>query len=191
MGVRSSDLRLNPHFHTLFLDGVYAPPPQSEASDAAPSAPLFQAAPKPTQADIEFVVQRVHKRILRYLEKQGVVTFAAAPGDGEVNAVLGEGFGESDPAHSTLLHTATSGSPPAGPAEKRAPVRMLREADTDPEPKGYLCAQIGAFNLHAARCFIGRRMWRPTINKVGKCCAGTSCARRWRMNGCTCSRTGT
>jgi len=34
---------------------------------------------------------------------------------------------------------------------------MLREADTDPEPKGYLCAQLGAFNLHAARCFIGRR----------------------------------
>ncbi|MEO6094407.1 MAG: hypothetical protein ABIW76_01580 [Fibrobacteria bacterium] len=33
-----------------------------------------------------------------------------------------------------MLHTATSGSPPAGPAQKRAPVRMLREADTGPEP---------------------------------------------------------
>jgi len=31
------------------------------------------------------------------------------------------------------------------------PVRMLREADTSPEPKGYLCAEVGAFNLHAAR----------------------------------------
>jgi len=78
-----------------------------------------------------------------------------------VNAVLGEGFGESDPAHSTLLHAATSGSPPTGPAQKRAPVRMLREAETVPEPKGYLCVryftgryftgQVGAFNLHAAR----------------------------------------
>jgi hypothetical protein len=51
----SSDLRLNPHFHTLFLDGVYVPAQcPSEGSHAAPSAPLFQAAPKPTQEDIEF-----------------------------------------------------------------------------------------------------------------------------------------
>ncbi len=137
--------------------------------------PLFQTAPKPTQEDIEVVVQRARAvettaseapfrtRILRYLEKRGVITFAAAPGDDEVNAVLGEGFGESDSAHSTLLHAATSGSPPAGPAHKRAPVRMLREAETVPEPKCYLCAryftgQVGAFNLHAARCIIGRRV---------------------------------
>jgi Putative transposase len=147
----SSDLRLNPHFHTLFLDGVYVLPQNPETVDATPPMPLFQAAPKLTQEDIEFVVQRARERILRYLEKRGVITFAAAPGDDEVNAVLGEGFGESAPAHSTLLHAATSGSPPAGPAQKRAPVRILREAETGPEPKGYLCVQIGAFNLHAAR----------------------------------------
>lgn len=147
----SSDLRLNPHFHTLFLDGVYLPPAESDAPDAAPPVPIFRPAPKPTQADIEFVVERARERILRYLEKRGVITFATAPGDDEVNAVLGEGFGESDPAHSTLLSTATSGSLPAGPAQKRKPVLMSREADTSPEPRGYLCAQIGAFNLHAAR----------------------------------------
>ena len=44
----------------------------------------------------------------------------------------------------------------SGPAQKRAPVRMLREADSQSEPKGYLCAryftgQVGTFNLHAAR----------------------------------------
>ena len=60
-------------------------------------------------------------------------------------------FHLSDPAHSTLLHAATSGSPPAGHAQKRAPVRMLREAETSPEPNGYLCAQIDAFSLHTAR----------------------------------------
>ena len=41
----SSDLRLNPHFHTLFLDGVYVLPQNPEASDAAPTKPIFQAAP--------------------------------------------------------------------------------------------------------------------------------------------------
>lgn len=142
----SSDLRLNPHFHTLFLDGVYVSPQQSETSDATPSTPLFQAALKPTQEDIEFVVEWARERILRYLEKRDLIIFPAAPadeasGESEVNANLGGGFGESDPAHSTFLHAATSGSPPAAPAQKRAPVRMLREADTSPEPNGYLCAQ--------------------------------------------------
>ena len=42
-------------------------------------------------------------------------------------------------------------------------MRLLREADSQPEPKGYLCAryftgQVGAFNLHAAR----RAMHFPT-----------------------------
>lgn len=41
-------------------------------------------------------------RILRFLEKRSLSAFAVAPGDDVVNAVLGEGFGESDPAHSTL-----------------------------------------------------------------------------------------
>lgn len=113
------------------------------APDAVPFPPLFHPAPKPTQADIDFVVTRTRKRILRYLEKRGILTFAAAPGDGEVNAVLGEGFGESDPAHSTLLHAATRGLPPAGPAQKRAPVCMPLETDARAEPKGYLCAQVG------------------------------------------------
>jgi hypothetical protein len=94
--------------------------------------------------------ERTRKRILRHLEKRGVVTFAAAPGDEEVNAVLGDGFGEIDPAHATLLHAATRGMPPTGPAQKR-PVRMPLDADIGPEPKGFLCAQIGSFNLHAAR----------------------------------------
>ena len=84
-------------------------------------------------------------------EKRGLPTFASAPGADEVNAVLGEGFGESDPAHSTLLSAATSGSPHARPPQKRALVHMPLEADAVPETKGYLCAQIGALNLHAAR----------------------------------------
>jgi hypothetical protein len=41
--------------------------------------PIFHVAPKPTQADIDFVVERTRDRILRYREKRGVITFAAAP----------------------------------------------------------------------------------------------------------------
>lgn len=149
----SSDLRLNPHFHTLFLDGVYELRPLSSNSVAGvPSPPLvFHPAPKPTQEDIESVVERARERILRYLQKRSLITLAAAPGDDEANAVLEEGFGESDPAHATLLAAATAGQPPAGPAQKRKPLFMSLTVEAGTEPKGYLCAQIGGFNLHAAR----------------------------------------
>ncbi len=138
----SSDLRLNPHFHTLFLDGVYRLGPEGESPD-------FEPAPTPTQEDIEAVVQRARKRILRYLAKQGVVAFAAAPGEGEVHAQVDETLGTSDPALAGLMAAATVGAAPAGPALGRAPVRL--PPGTGPEPKGYLCAQDAAFNLHAAR----------------------------------------
>ena len=73
------------HLHTLFLDSVYLAGPENEA-------PVFEAAPNPTQEDIEQVVRRARKRILRYLEKRGVVTFVAALGDREVNAALVTGY---------------------------------------------------------------------------------------------------
>jgi hypothetical protein len=44
----------------------------------------LEAAPKPTQEEIAFVVEQARKRILRYLEECGLVAFAAAPGDGEL-----------------------------------------------------------------------------------------------------------
>ena len=78
----SSDLRLNPHFHTLFLDGVYASNltgavPADEASDdeAVREKPIFIVESTPTQEDVEFVVHQARKRILRYLEKRGVSVF--------------------------------------------------------------------------------------------------------------------
>jgi hypothetical protein len=48
----SSDLRCDPHFHCLFLDGVYAP-------DGDGKGQMFHPAPAPTQRDVEQVVERV------------------------------------------------------------------------------------------------------------------------------------
>lgn len=107
--------------------------------------------PTPTQADIEAVVQRARKRILRYLEKQGVVAFADAPWDGEVHAQVDETLGESSPALAAMMAAATVGAAPAGPALRRAPIWVSPSAERGPEPKGYLCAQDAAFKLHAAR----------------------------------------
>jgi hypothetical protein len=54
----SSDFRLNSHFHTWFLDGVYIPPALSDEEEAAIPMPIILSAPKPSQADIDFVVER-------------------------------------------------------------------------------------------------------------------------------------
>ena len=66
-----------------------------------------------------------------------MITFAAAPadeasGDGEVNAIVGDGFGEADGCFT-----------------------LPTRSDEASAQKGFLCAQDCAFNLHAARRVTG------------------------------------
>jgi hypothetical protein len=139
----NSDLRLSPHFHVLQLDGLYAP-----GRDGG--APIFHPAPGLTQEDVEAIVERASKRILRFLQRRGVITLVTAPGDGEVTVVGDETIGEKDPLLAKLLAAATAGAPPAGPAQKRAPVRIMLDPDDRPVAKGKLCEQHAGFNLHGA-----------------------------------------
>ena len=105
----NSDLRCNPHVHAIFLDGLYAP-------DRDGKGFMFHPAPAPTQEDVEAIVARASKRILRFLERRGVITLVTAPGDGEVTVVADETMGEKDPLLARLLAAATAGAPvPSGP----------------------------------------------------------------------------
>ena len=105
----NSDLRCNPHLHVIFLDGLYAP-------DRDGKGFMFHPAPAPTQEDVETIVGRASKRILRFLQRRGVITLVAAPGDGEVTVVTDETMGEEDPLLARLLAAATAGAPvPSGP----------------------------------------------------------------------------
>jgi hypothetical protein len=139
----NSDLRLNPHLHTIFLDGIYAP-------DGDGKGQMFHPALVPTQQEVESLVARASKRILRFLQRRGVITLVTAPGDGEVTVVADDTMGEKDPLLAKLLAAATAGAAPAGPANKRKPVRIVLDPDGRPVAKGNLCAQDHAFNLHAA-----------------------------------------
>ena len=149
----SSDLRCDPHFHCLFLDGVYAP--DGEGARAArgvgrgrcgPEVPeggdgkgqMFHPAPAPSQQNVEQVVERASKRILRFLQRRGVITLVTAPGYDEVTVVTDETMGEKDPLLARLLAAATAGASPAGPAHKRAPVRTVLDPDAHPVAKGKL-----------------------------------------------------
>jgi hypothetical protein len=82
-------------------------------------------------------------RILRFLKRRGVITLVTAPGDGEVTVVTDETMGEKDPLLARLLAAATAGASPAGPAHKRAPVRIVLDPDAHPVAKGKLCGQHG------------------------------------------------
>jgi hypothetical protein len=154
----NSDLRLSPHFHVLQLDGLYAPGPDG--------APIFHPAPGPSQQDVEAIVERASKRILRFLQRRGVITLVTAPGDDEVTVVCDDTIGDKDPLLARLLAAATAGAPPAGPANKRKPVRIVLDLDDRPVAKGNLCSQDHGFNLHAAtRLAANDKKGRETLCK--------------------------
>jgi hypothetical protein len=116
---------------------------------------MFHPAPAPTQDEIEQLVGRASKRILRFLQRRDVITLVAAPGDGEVTVVADETMGEKDPLLARLLAAATAGASPAGcrpagPANERKAIRIVLDPDDRPVAKGKLCAQDHGFNLHAA-----------------------------------------
>jgi len=168
----SSDLRCNPHYHTLFLDGVYAP-------DRDGRGQIFHPAPGPSQHDVEQVVHRARKRILRFLQRRGLITLVAAPGDGEVTVMGDESLGESDPLLARLLAAATVGVAPAGPARRQKPVRIVLDADDQP-----VARERYARRTRGSTC-TRRAAWRPTTSRAARPCAGTSCARRSPTSACT------
>lgn len=79
-----------------------------------------------------------------------MIATTSAPGDGEMTVVGDDTLAESDPLLARLLAAATAGAPPAGPAQRRAPVRLVGDRGGQPQGKGRLCAQHLGFNLHAA-----------------------------------------
>jgi hypothetical protein len=111
----NGDLRLNPHVHAICLDGVYS-------ADRDGKGLMFHPAPAPAQDEIESLVGRASKRILRFLQRRKVITLVTAPGDGEVTVVGDETIGEKDPLLARLLAAAAAGASPAGPANKRKPL---------------------------------------------------------------------
>lgn len=55
-------------------------------------------------------MEKASKRILRFLQRRGVVTLVSAPGDREVTVVADETMAEKAPLRARLLAAATSGT---------------------------------------------------------------------------------
>jgi hypothetical protein len=119
----SSDLRLNPHLHVVFLDGAY----HEQSGELA-----WQQVGHLKTKEVGEVLERTVRRIEKHLRRRGLLDAAddvAEPEDKlAASAVLGE-------------------APPAGPQWLRGLSPLV------PAALGYnkpLCASLDGFTLHAA-----------------------------------------
>jgi hypothetical protein len=99
----SSDLRLNPHLHTVALDGVFV---------ERDGALAFHALPHLKTEEVKDVLHTAASRIVKHLTRRGVVTEGS-------EITHDEGFAEREPALFALAACAVSGEPPCGPELKR------------------------------------------------------------------------
>ncbi len=131
-----SALRLNVHFHVLWLDGVYGWEPGR-------GEPVFHEHAGLCNADVELLVQRTRVRVLRALRKLGkwVDTEDAADGGDEVGDELLPG----------LVAAAIEGRAALGEraGQRDGRVGQDRSGQQAPRRKGPLCAESDGFSLHA------------------------------------------
>ncbi|MCP4603721.1 MAG: transposase [Proteobacteria bacterium] len=125
-----SSLNLNPHFHSLALDGVYV---QADAD-----TPTLLPAPKLTDDDVRQIVETTAHRVIGLLERRGVLD------DGDFDKLADE-----SPVLAGMTAASVQGLVATG---ERAGMRVRRVL-SDPEDAvrtGALCYASRGFSLHAA-----------------------------------------
>jgi hypothetical protein len=119
----SSDLRLNPHLHVVFLDGTYHEPGDALAWDELGHLKT---------REVGNVLEGTVRRIDRYLRRHRLLELGGSNGDAEA----------------ALCASAVSGrEPPAGPQWLRGLSPLAPSALAFDKP---LCASLDGFTLHAA-----------------------------------------
>lgn len=108
----SSDMRLNPHLHTIALDGAW-----SEQGKEL----VFAGLGHPKTREVGYVQKHAVRRIERYLDRRGLL----GTRDDDLDL-----SGEGDP-ESNLASSAVSGqSPPAGPQSPKGRLRASLDGFT-------------------------------------------------------------
>ena len=126
-----SALNLNPHAHSLLLDGLYL---SSKYGDV----PVFVPAPELKDEDVKALVETVAHRVIRLLERRGVL-------DGDETDRLAD----ESPILAGVTAASVRGLIATG---KRAglPVRRVLSDPAAAVRTGYLCYASRGFSLHAA-----------------------------------------
>ena len=128
-------LNLNVHFHSLVLDGVYAP--------GANGSVRFLPLPPPDDEEVARVVGRVARRIAHLLERRGL-----GPDSDPTEA---DPWADEEPLLAALYGASVAGRIATG---RRAGPRVVRVGDCiDPEQlpalEGERCASASGVSLHA------------------------------------------
>ena len=122
----SSDLKLNPHVHAVFLDGAYRD--KGDELD-------FRAARHLSTRDVGAVLERTRDRMVKWLRRRGLLLEDSDSED--------EGDGRA-----VLAASAVSGTtPPAGPEWRRGALLFECRPMVFERP---LCVALDGFTLHAA-----------------------------------------
>ena len=135
----SSDLRLNPHLHVLFLDGVY----QEKGEEL-----VFHALAHLSTREVGAVLASAVRRIARYLTRRGLLRGT------DDNDVPDNDNDDVEPTtaqgHAALCASAASGqSPPAGPELRRKETKLVPLAGKPMAFDKPLCASLDGFTLPA------------------------------------------
>ena len=126
-----SDLRINLHFHSLVLDGVYSTDEGGE--------PTFHPLPAPTDEELEQLANEVRKRVARLFRRRGL-----APPHGS------EAGTEEPPLLLELGAASAAGTVAQGPraGARIPPVDPLGSLAFVPG-SDRIAGEAGGFNLHA------------------------------------------
>ena len=126
-----SALNLNPHFHSLGLDGVYA-------MDRSAETPVFVPTPEPTDEDVQVLTETIAHRVIAMLERRGVLE------DSYADALLDE-----SPVLAGMTSASVSGLVAIGDRAGRRVRRVLSDP-AEAIQTAPLCFSSRGFSLHAA-----------------------------------------
>ncbi len=150
-------LNLNVHYHLLAIDGWF----HRDLDGVLQFAP----APAPRQADVEHLLVAIHARVMRLLERRGLLEM---DGEDEIAAEA--------PALSACYEGAVTQRVGLGPARGRPVFRIrkslqshLAGAAERVERAGLLCAQLDNFDLHGRVAFGAEQ--RTRIEELVRYCA--------------------
>ena len=136
-----SALRLNPHAHSLVLDGVYVQAEQGRLQ--------FHALSTPTLAEVAEVSRRTADRIERLLRALG---HEREPADSAYDELT-----DRQPVLAACYRAASAGTQLLGPCPGQPLMRVLAGSPrTAPSAAGKLVAEVRGVNVHAERAVDGR-----------------------------------
>jgi len=139
-------LNVNPHFHTLVLDGVFR---EAEASGLE-----FHPAPGPSDDEVAAILARIRARVGRLLRRRGLAPEDAATGPADR-------LGEESSVLAGLVSASVQGRVALGARAGRRVRRLGDEADAEGVmSRGPRQAHLDGFDLHA-------NVWVGTHDRAG------------------------